>query len=300
MGPLATSGRAAISAQASATILVAVILGAAAAAYVVSSAYSHSPTKSVTSSKSSTTSQLTTSNSLSSPSSTFSSSNSSSTTTAQSVSNNSSSTIQSLSSSVQYPLVWARGSPSLCNSGAGASLCINALLGVSGLHTAGSPCPCYDVRIVLLVQDAVTGQNITDLQGDFVSNGCYVYSVETGFTQCYVYTDDYLPPFNPPAGHTYKVTVLVTREGDFPCESKLHCASQLLAPPTPPIVWSNPCAITVGIVVTTTWTTTTVAPGPPMSTTTITMTTTSTIFSLSSCTYSVPSVTSTTTVTTTK
>ncbi|MDA4123383.1 MAG: hypothetical protein OK456_09415 [Thaumarchaeota archaeon] len=164
-------------------------------------------------------------------------------------------------SAAQYPLVWA---PKPAGVGCDEfPFCIEAVLGFAG-HTATSNITStattviqdntttivfestttymsgvstgvvyppeggsYFVSVWAFVQDAVTGQNVTTDGGQsYILGGCGIQS--TGFTDCYAGAG--VPP-----GHTYKVTVFVTK-GDLPCSLRpanhpeLSCTSQLLAP----------------------------------------------------------------------
>ncbi len=152
------------------------------------------------------------------------------------VSSSSSSAIQpAVASAIQYPLVFAPNSPKVC---AEAQFCINATLAFSGQpvtnHTSSATTiiegnettivrastttiirahattfrfpdlySSYSVYVTALVQDAVTGQNVTTSSGlSIITGGCYIQL--TGFTHCYVVG-------HVPTGHTYKVTVFVTK-----------------------------------------------------------------------------------------
>jgi hypothetical protein len=161
-----------------------------------------------------------------------------------------SSTAAQSSGGQQYPLVWAPNSPVICDNYAGADLCIDAAVAVAGqaanvtssattitqgnTTTIVKDCTTtiyinnvnngvgnssmgvsycsgsfsYQATVTLLVQDAVTGQSITNVEGYLLSNGCGIFP--TGFTRCYVGTDDVMPPFMPPAGRTYNITVFVS------------------------------------------------------------------------------------------
>ena len=169
-----------------------------------------------------------------------------------------------IQSAAQYPLVWAANSPTegSCDT---FPFCIYARLGFSG--TAALPPPnqnssattviqdntttivfestttymsgvstgvvyppendSYLVVVFAFVQDAVTGQNITTSSGQSSIGGlCAIQP--TGFSEC-------VAGGGVPPGHTYKVTVYVTK-GDLPCSIRPAnhpdsvCTSQLLAP----------------------------------------------------------------------
>lgn len=175
------------------------------------------------------------------------------------------SAVQSVSSSAtiqstaQYPLTWAPNSPSVgeCDY---FQFCIYARLGFSGTATpppsnqtssaattvqgnATTPVQSstttiisgnstsivyppesgtYPVSVFALVQDAVTGQNLTT--GPLIGSDCPVQP--TGFTECIA--GGFLPP-----GHTYKITVYVTKGINEPCfllQMDRPCSMQLLAP----------------------------------------------------------------------
>jgi hypothetical protein len=90
----------------------------------------------------------------------------------------------------------------------------------------------YAVAVFAFVQDAVTGQNVTTGGGQsYIAADCNIQP--TGFTEC-------IAGGSVPAGHTYKITVFVTK-GDLPCsirpanDANLYCTSQLLAPVSPTI-----------------------------------------------------------------
>lgn len=85
----------------------------------------------------------------------------------------------------------------------------------------------YSVAVTAFVQDAVTGQNVTTSSGlTVITNDCNIQP--TGFTGCYIVGAV-------PSGHTYKVTVYVTKTY-LPCPlrpaklANLQCESQFLAP----------------------------------------------------------------------
>jgi hypothetical protein len=164
-------------------------------------------------------------------------------------------------SAAQYPLVWAPNPVGVsCDE---FPFCIEAVLGFAG-HTATSNITStatttvqnntttivfestttymsgvstgvvypaeggsYFVSVWAFVQDAVTGQNVTTDGGQsYVLGGCGIQS--TGFTDCYAGAG--VPP-----GHTYKVTVYVTKGNLLPCSirpagTNFACTSQLLAP----------------------------------------------------------------------
>ena len=164
-------------------------------------------------------------------------------------------------SAFQYPLVWA---PKPVGVGCDYfPFCIEAVLGFAG-HTetsnltstativvqdntttivfestttymsgvsTGVVYPPDNAAIVVsvwaFVQDAVTGQNVTTDSGQYyVGGGCGIQP--TGFTDCYAGAG--VPP-----GHTYKVTVYVTKGDLLPCSirpagANFACTSQLLAP----------------------------------------------------------------------
>ncbi len=149
---------------------------------------------------------------------------------------------------VQYPLVFAPNSPKACEL---SEFCINATLGflgkttlvnsttttitaggattivhgstttiISGIATTeklpdvGSS---YSAYVTALVQDAVTGQNVTTSSGSSViTDLCYIQP--TGFTHCYVVG-------NVPGEDALKVTVFVTTPD----------GKTTLAPPSPPV-----------------------------------------------------------------
>jgi hypothetical protein len=166
-------------------------------------------------------------------------------------------------SASQYPLVWAPNSPTEggCDT---FPFCIYVRLGFSGTATlppsnqtssattviqdntttivfestttymsgvsTGVVYPqendSYLVAVFAFVQDAVTGQNITTSSGQSSIGGlCAIQP--TGFTEC-------VAGGGVPPGHTYKVTVYVTK-GDLPCSIRPanhpdSVCSQLLAP----------------------------------------------------------------------
>jgi hypothetical protein len=156
------------------------------------------------------------------------------------------------SSAATYPLVFAPNSPKVC---AEAQFCINATLGFSG-QTATIIPPAttvtgsngttivhgstttiirgnatteklpdlyssYSVYVTALVQDAVTGQNVTTSSGSSViTDLCYIQP--TGFTHCYIVG-------HVPAARTFKVTVFVTTPD----------GKTILAPPSPPVTVSR-------------------------------------------------------------
>jgi hypothetical protein len=163
-------------------------------------------------------------------------------------------------SAAQYPLVWA---PKPVGVGCDEfPFCIEAVLGFAG-HTATSSITStaitvvqdntttivfestttymsgvstgvvyppendsYLVAVFAFVQDAATGQNVTTDSGQsYIGGGCGIQP--TGFTDCYAGA-------GVPLGHTYKVTVYITK-GDLPCSirpagASVVCTSQLLAP----------------------------------------------------------------------
>ena len=209
-----------------------------------------------------------------------------SSTSSNSTTTRSSTTTQS-SGGQQYPLVWAPNSPVICDNYAGADLCIDAMVAVDGQATnvtssattviqgntttivkdctttiyvnnvnngvgnssmSVSYCSgsfSYQATVTLLVQDAVTGQNINNVEGYPLSNGCGIFS--TGFTRCYVYTDDVMPPFMAPAGRTYNITVFVSND-QIGCGfqvARAQCPSTWLAPPRT-LVWSDPSTTSMG------------------------------------------------------
>jgi hypothetical protein len=189
-----------------------------------------------------------------------------------SVSSSNSTVIQSAAPSavLQYPLMWAPNSPTVggCDT---LPFCIYAKLGFSGIatlapsnHTSAASTTIqgnattivrsslttiiqgvttsyvyppengsYPVAVFGLVQDAVTGQNVTTGSGQLglIGGGCLIQP--TGFTEC-------LAGGSVPPGHTYKITVFVTKTY-LPCSirpanlANLHCESQLLAPLSLPI-----------------------------------------------------------------
>ncbi len=142
-----------------------------------------------------------------------------------------------------YPLVFAPNSPKVCAGGIG-DFCVNSTLAFSG-QTPGNPSnntssattiiqgnattivhsstktimrgvttayvypadnKSYPVDVTAFVQDAATGQNVTTSNGHSILRGlCYIQP--TGFTNCYVVG-------GVPAGHTYKVTIYVTKLDD--------------------------------------------------------------------------------------
>lgn len=148
-------------------------------------------------------------------------------------------------SAAQYPLVWASNSPKTCEGGPG-NFCINATLAFSaqvaantsnntssattiiqgtattmihsstktiirsnGAYTAfiyPSDNKSYPVDVTALVQDAVTGQNVTTSGGHSILRGlCYIQP--TGSTNCYV-------AGGVPTGQALKVTISVTKLDD--------------------------------------------------------------------------------------
>lgn len=85
----------------------------------------------------------------------------------------------------------------------------------------------YSVAVFAFVQDAVTGQNVTTSSSqDYFGGGCSIQ--QFGYSECVV-------PGAVPPGHTYKVSVYVTK-GELPCSlgpsniPGFVCTSQLLAP----------------------------------------------------------------------
>jgi hypothetical protein len=162
----------------------------------------------------------------------------------------------------QYPLVWAPKPLGTCDY---LAFCIEAELGFSG---AATPAPLnntssattiihgnattivnssattiiqgisttfeyppengsYSVAVTAFVQDAATGENVTTSSGlTVITNDCNIQP--TGFTGCYIVGAV-------PSGHTYKVTVFVTKTY-LPCSlrpaklANLQCESQFLAP----------------------------------------------------------------------
>jgi len=117
----------------------------------------------------------------------------------------------------------------------------NSSMGVS--YCSGSF--SYQATVTLLVQDAVTGQSITNVEGYLLSNGCGIFP--TGLTRCYVYTDDVMPPFMAPAGRTYNITVFVSND-QIGCGfqvARAQCPSTWLAPPRT-LVWSDPSTTSMG------------------------------------------------------
>jgi hypothetical protein len=95
----------------------------------------------------------------------------------------------------------------------------------------------YPVAVFAFVQDAVTGQNVTTGGGQsYIAGGCGIQP--TGFTEC-------VAGGSVPPGHTYKITVYVTKTY-LPCSIRpanhadLHCESQLLAPVSPTITVTEP------------------------------------------------------------
>jgi len=96
----------------------------------------------------------------------------------------------------------------------------------------GSPPPFEIVAVTAYFRDAVTGQNVTTSSGlTVITYTCDV--TQTGFTPCLI--GGQVPP-----GHTYKVTLYVTKTY-LPCSllpaqpANLQCEKQLLAPPSPTI-----------------------------------------------------------------
>jgi hypothetical protein len=167
-------------------------------------------------------------------------------------------------SAAQYPLAWAPNSPTVGSCDV-FPFCVYARLGFSGTATlppsnqtssattviqgntttiiqsstttyisgisTGVVYPpendSYLVAVFALVQDPVTGQNVTT--GSSLSYFGGLCGIQpTGFTEC-------VAGSSVPTGHTYKVTVFVTK-GDLPCSLRpanhpdLYCTSQLLAP----------------------------------------------------------------------
>jgi hypothetical protein len=165
-------------------------------------------------------------------------------------------------SSVRYPLMWAPKPLGTCDY---LAFCIEAELGFSGASTAApssnaslattiiygnattivdsstttiiqgisttfEPPPengSYSVAVTAFVQDAATGQNVTTSSGlTVITNDCDIQPA--GFTGCYIVGAV-------PSGHSYKVTVFVTKTY-LPCSlrpadaASLQCESQLLAP----------------------------------------------------------------------
>jgi hypothetical protein len=151
-------------------------------------------------------------------------------------------------SAASYPLVFAPNSPKTCEE---AQFCVNATLGFSGQTATNIPpattvtgsngttivhgstttiirgnattekfpdlYSSYSVYVTALVQDAVTGQNVTTSSGSSViTDLCYIQP--TGFTHCYVVGQV-------PGAHTLKVTVFVTTPD----------GKTILAPPSPPV-----------------------------------------------------------------
>lgn len=198
-----------------------------------------------------------------------------------------SSTAAQSSSVQQYPLVWVPNSPVICDNYAGSELCIDAAVALAGQATnvtssattitqgntttivkdctttiyinnvsngvqnsSQSESYCsgpisYQATVTLLVQDAVTGQSINNVEGYALSNECGIFP--TGFTRCYVFTDDVMPPFMAPAGRTYNITVLVSND-QLGCGfqvARAQCPSTWLAQPRS-LVWSDPSTTSMG------------------------------------------------------
>ena len=93
----------------------------------------------------------------------------------------------------------------------------------------GSPPAFETVAVTAYVRDAVTGQNVTTSSGlTVITYGCDI--PQTGFARCLI--GGHVPP-----GHTYKVTLYVTKTY-LPCSlrpakpANLSCEQQLLAPPS--------------------------------------------------------------------
>jgi hypothetical protein len=93
----------------------------------------------------------------------------------------------------------------------------------------GSPSAFLTAYVTAYVRDAVTGQNVTTSSGlTVITYGCGIPL--TGFTHCLI--GGHVPP-----GHTYKVTLFVTKTY-LPCSLRpvnhpnLPCTLQLLAPPS--------------------------------------------------------------------
>jgi hypothetical protein len=161
-------------------------------------------------------------------------------------------------SAAQYPLVWAPNSPTVC---ADRGICfINATLALSNRTSSTSTTmstttiinnmtttivhgytttiirgnstdaifnypPAFEtVAVTAYFQDAATGQNVTTSSGaPTITFGCDIQA--TGFSNCYI--GGSVPP-----GHTYKVTVFITKS-QLPCqfqELDRPCTIPLLAP----------------------------------------------------------------------
>jgi hypothetical protein len=154
-------------------------------------------------------------------------------------------------SAVQYPLVFAPNSPQVCEA---AEFCINATLEFSNQAVTNNIPPVttitngsattivrsstttiisghattvkfpdvyspYSVYVRAFVRDAATGRNVTTSSGQSDITGlCYIQL--TGFTHCYVAGEV-------PRGHTYKVTVFVTKPD----------GETMLAQPSPPLTF---------------------------------------------------------------
>jgi hypothetical protein len=164
-------------------------------------------------------------------------------------------------SATQYPLVWGPNSPEVCQ-----DVCfVDAMLAFSNGTSSSSstestttiinnktttimhgytttiissnntdgifnyPSAYYIVAVTAYVRDAVTGQNVTTSSGlTVISSACNI--PQTGFTRCLIVG-------RAPPGHTYKVTLYVTK-AYLPCSlrpaepANLQCTTQLLAPPS--------------------------------------------------------------------
>lgn len=178
-------------------------------------------------------------------------------------------TVQSAvqAAAAQYPLVWA---PKTALSGCDlAQFCIDATLAFPGHEAANNNTSTttitggnattivisstttiirtngtafvypigdtsYPVAAIAFVQDAVTGQNVTTGEGhSLIANSCFIQPA--GFSHCYI-------GGNVPPGHTYKVTVFITKTY-LPCSlhvASVPCTSELLAPPSPPFTVTVP------------------------------------------------------------
>jgi hypothetical protein len=166
-------------------------------------------------------------------------------------------------SAAQYPLVWGANPPTVCGD---RGICfINATLALSngtlsistttatttiinnktttiehGYTTLiirgnatdgiyGSPPAFETVAVTAYVRDAMTGQNVTTSSGlTVITYDCDI--PRTGFASCLIGGEV-------PTGHTYKVTLYVTKTY-LPCSlrpaepANLSCEQQLLAPPS--------------------------------------------------------------------
>jgi hypothetical protein len=251
--------RIAIAARNLSLVLSAVIVGVIVIAAAISSQEGTS-SSSLAANPNNVNSSSSSLGSSSSVSSSGSSTNTQSSTVQSSVqqSSSSSSFVQQSSSS-QYALAWAAKPLNGCNLD---QFCLDAMLSFPGQQTVTSTSTeittvtgsnnvttifsnsytlivsdsqtvniigpslnySYQVGAFAYLQEAATGQNVTTHEGNsFIGNSCAIQP--TGITNCYI-------GGNVPSGHTYKVTVYITK-GGLPCplaSADESCTSQLLAP----------------------------------------------------------------------